>query len=329
MNTSAVFTGPNALATFLQPEANAPTPLVELPRTLNAFAHEGVRIFAKLAYLSPLFTSKQLAARHLLQRAKDEGRLNGVHTLVENSSGNMAASLIVLARQFGISRVVVVVPRDIAPGKLELLRVLGADIEFHTAASGSESGVAHAQKLGRQRGWLNLGQYQNEANPEAYERYLAPQVWEQTGGKLSVFCAGLGTTGTLLGSRRYLKERSPAIAVLGVVPRHDAVPGVRSARRLEEVAFAWEDAIDHRIEVEPKEAFKASLALCRSGILAGPSSGMALAGLREMLAAHKVAGTLDTFRNAAGEVVAAFVCPDSALLYLEKYSTHLDPEDFQ
>ncbi len=325
---SNIFFGENAHMDFLNPSVDTNTPLVELPRELNELVDDGVRVFAKVAFLSPLLNIKHLSAWNLLKQAKEDGLLEGVDTLVENSSGNMALGISVLAKKFGIKNVVVVVPRDIPPGKLEMLRLFGADIEFHNAVPGGISGVAYAKELGKRKGWLNLGQYENEANPKAYEKYFAPQIWEQTQKKLSVFCTGLGTTGTLLGAHSYFKKQSPNIAVVGVVPRHDSVPGVRSVRRLKEVSFAWEDRQDYSAEVETKDAFKTSLALCRLGILAGPSSGMALSGLMQTLKKQKDLSNLDKFRNTDGEVIAVFVCPDSALLYLEKYSTHLNPEDF-
>ena len=327
-NTNNTFTGPSALRTFLNPDDNEPTPLVELPDTLNTFHTDGVRIFAKVAFLSPLFNIKQLPALNLLQDAKDAGKLEEVHTLVENSSGNMALSIAVLARQFGILHMVAVVPRDIPSGKLEILRLAGIDIEFISTAPGARNGVERAKELGAQDGWYNLGQYENKANPAAYEKYLAPQLLQQTNETMTIFCAGLGTTGTIIGSAQYFKQRSLNISIVGVVPRQDSVPGVRSERRLKDVGFTWQGILDHQSTVATRDAFKKSLELSRVGLFAGPSSGMALAGLLQMLTTEKDAGRLDQYRNTYGEVVAVFVCPDSALLYLEKYSTQLDPEDF-
>ncbi len=326
-NTNNTFTGSGALRALLNPNDNVPTPLVELPDTLNTFHTDSVRIFAKAAFLSPLFNIKQLPALNLLQDAKDTGKLNGVTALVENSSGNMVLSLAVLARQFGISRVVAVVPRDIPPGKLELLRFVGADIEFISTAAGAKSGIERAKELGAQDGWHNLGQYENKANPAAYGKYLAPQLLQQTNNAMTIFCAGLGTTGTIAGGAEYFKQHSLNISIVGVIP-HDAVPGVRSEQRLKEVKFSWQGILDHQMTVTTRDAFKRSLELYRAGLFAGPSSGMALAGLLQMLSIEKDAGRLDQYRNTDGEVVAVFVCPDSALLYLDKYSTQLEPEDF-
>ncbi len=323
------FSGPDALRDFLDPGKSVPTPLVELPPTLNPLHKEKVHIYAKAAFLSPLFNIKQIGALGLLRDAAAAGRLRGVHTLVESSSGNMILGLAVLAKYFGIPRVVGIVPRDIAPGKLEVLRLFGVDPEFSDEGRGTASGIGLAKKLGKRRGWLNLAQYENIANPAAYEKWLAPDLWRQTAGTLSVFCAGLGTTGTLSGSARYLRKKSKSIAIVAVTPLTDTVPGVRSTRRLKEVELMQRATFDVRVDIETKTAFKQSLALCRLGLLAGPSSGMALAGLLQFLGEKRANGNLDELRNKRGEVVAAFVCPDSALLYLEKYSTHLDPADLQ
>jgi len=313
---------------FLDPKETT-SPLIELPNTLNPIFEDKVRIFAKAVFLSPLLNVKYFPAFSLLQAAKERGELDGVHTIVENSSGNMAFSLAILAPIFGIKRVVAIVPRDIPSGKFNLLRLSGVDIEFNNESPGGTSGVVRARELGRQDGWHNLGQYENDYNPKAYEQYLAPEIWEQTNGMINVFCTGLGSTGTAIGTARFLKKQNTSVTVIGVTPRQDSIPGVRSVRRLEEVVLKWRDTIDFLLEVETKESFKKSLDLCRAGVLAGPSSGLALIGLLTFLKERKRTDTLDQLRNRDGEVIAVFVCPDTALLYLEKYSTHLDPEDFR
>lgn len=328
-NDKNVFTGARAMRDFLRPDKQAYTPLVELPSALNPFLEDDVHIFAKNMFLLPLLNIKQLAAFNLLETAQQEGKLDGVHTLVENSSGNMALSLAILAPYFNISRVVAVLPRDIAPNKLEILRLFGVAIEFSDLASENMGGVAYAKKLGKQSGWLNLSQYENDANPSSYEKYLAPQLWKQTDGGLTIFCAGLGTSGTVIGAARFFEKNSQKVSVVGVLPVQDSIPGVRSEKRIKESTLPWEKALDYKIKIKTKDAFQNSFEMCRLGILAGPSGGMALAGLLQMLREQKAAGTLDKFRNANGEVVAAFINPDSMLPYLEKYSTHLDMSELQ
>lgn len=324
-----VFSGPNAIRDFLNPDLNSPLPLVELPGRLNPFRDEGVRIFAKLMYLLPLLNVKSLPALNMLLEAEKSGRLKDAHTLVENSSGNTAFSLAILARIFGIQRVKAIVPRDIAPGKLELLRLSGADLKFSSELPGEPSGIVKAREAGKEDGFFNPGQYGNEANPAACEKWVAPQIWEQTRGKLTVFCAGLGTTGTVVGASRYFLKRSAKVTVLGVLCTPDnAVPGVRTESRLREIAFDWRSAANYIVEAGTKESFKKSLDLCQVGLMAGPSSGFALAGLLRFLEARRHASALDEFRNRDGEVLAVLICADTPLPYLDKYSTHLDPCDF-
>jgi cysteine synthase A len=324
-----VFEGPTALADFLNPNNHPPLPLVELPERLNPFHAQGVRIFGKLMYLLPLLNMKSLPAINMLSEAQSSKSLDGVHTIVENSSGNTAFALGVAAHAIGIQRVMALVPWDIAPGKLDLLRLVGVDPRLVRHSPGEPSGIQQARSLGREPGFYSPSQYENAANPEAYEKWVAPQLWQQTQGRMTVFVAGLGTTGTLTGVGRYLRQHSQRIQIVGVICAHDAaVPGVRSESRLTEIQFEWRRAADAIIEVSTRESYKLSLAMCREGIMGGPSSGFALAGAHRFLDEQHNSGTLDRLRNDDGEVLVTFICPDTALPYLEKYSTHLDPSDF-
>jgi cysteine synthase len=326
---AGVFAGPDSLRDFLNPGNHPPLPLVELPDRLNPLRDRGVRIFGKLMYLLPLLSIKSLPALNMLLEAADRGDLDDVTTLVENSSGNTAFSIGVLAGLFGVSQVVAMVPWDIAPGKLDLLRLCGAEPRLVRAPAGPESGISQARAAGRREGWFNPGQYDNAANPAAAEKWLAPEIWSQTQQKLSVFATGLGTTGTLVGASRYFRRLGAPVKVVGVLcDPQSAVPGVRTEAALGEIGFPWRDAADAIVEAGTREAFKKSLDLCRVGLMGGPSSGFALAGLLRFLHSEAAAGRLDALRNGDGEVLTAFICADTPLPYLEKYSTHLDPADF-
>ncbi len=320
-NPDNVFSGPDAIKQFLDPDCNPPLPLVELPGWLNPFAEQKVRIFAKLLYLLPLLNLKSLPVLAMLQDASDQ--LEGVHTIVENSSGNTAFSMAIMARLFGIRSVRAIVPVDIAPGKLELLRLAGADVRFAPPEGG---GVALARRIGERPGFLNLDQYGNQANIAAHAQWTTQQTWDQTKGKLTVYCAGLGTTGTAIGAIRFFREKGSKVTVVGVycLP-NNAIPGVRSIERLQEIAFDWESEVPLRVGAGTTESYKKSLDLCRAGLVAGPSSGFALAGLLRFLEEQS---SLEPLRNSDGEVVAVFVCCDTPFPYLDKYSTILDPADF-
>lgn len=325
----SVFEGPDAVRDFLNPDHHLPLPLVELPEPLNPFVADGVRVFGKLMYLLPLLNVKSLPAINMLLEARDSGRLDGVHDLVENSSGNTAFALGVVAGLYGIRRVVAIVPWDIAPGKLDLLRLCGVEPRLVRDGQGAPSGIAQARANGEAPGCFNPGQYDNGANPASYEKWVLPQIREQLGKRLTVFATGVGSGGTLVGARRYFRQHGEKVCLVGaIVAPGNAVPGVRSEATLREVSHPWRESADAIIEVGTRESFKKSLHLCRSGILGGPSSGFALAGLLRFLESRRADGTLDDLRNDAGEVVATFVCADTPLPYLDKYSTHLDPADF-
>ncbi len=324
-----VFEGPDAVKEFLNPDNSPPLPLVELPDRLNPFRNRNVRIFGKLMYLLPLLSIKSLPALNMLLEADAGGDAEGVHTIVENSSGNTAFSLGVLAGLFGFDRVVALVPWDIAPGKLDLLRICGVEPRLVRNIAGQPSGIVQAREAGNQEGWLNPAQYENDANPAATEKWVAPEIWEQTEGRLSVFATGLGTTGTLVGASRFFRRAASRVKLVGVIcGPGSAVPGVRSEASLGEIGFPWREAADSIVEVATKESFKRSLELCRAGLMGGPSSGFALAGLLKFLMEQEAASGLDALRNQDGEVIAAFMCSDTPLPYLDKYSTHLDPSDF-
>lgn len=326
---SGVFEGPGAVKQFLNPDNHPPLPLVELPDSLNPFRQDGVRIFGKLMYLLPLLNIKSLPSINMLLEASIAGKLEGVQTLVESSSGNTAFSLGVAARMFDIERVVAIVPWDIAPGKLDLLRLCGVEPRLTRSIEGQPSAIAVAREAGKERGCFNPAQYENDANPGAYEKWVAPQIWRQTEGRLTVFACGLGTSGTLVGAGRYFSRFGATVTLVGVICNaQGAVPGVRSEDCLREVSFPWRKTSDCVIEAGTKESYKQSLELCRVGLMAGPSSGFALAGLLRFFEMRQRQSTLDPLRNERGEVIAAFICPDTPLPYLEKYSTHLDPSDF-
>jgi len=329
-----VFSGTNAIRDFLNPDNNPYIPLVELPEHLNPFTQDKVRIYAKLMNMLPLGNVKSLPALNMLLEAEVSGKLDGVHSLIENSSGNTVFSLATIARLFGIEHTKAIVSHEVTWGKLQLLQLLGTKIMVNEEPicpdpSDKMSGIHKAKKIGKRKGWYNPGQYDNKANPRAHEKWTGTQIWEQTEGKITVFCAGLGTTGTMLGAGGYLKKQSTNVATLGVARLpNNPVPGVRTPNLLREIAFDWKGATDYIEEVGTKESFEKSLELCRAGIMAGASSGFALAGLLNFLAKQKEADTLDSFRNNESEVVAVFICPDSPLPYLNEYFEYLDASHF-
>lgn len=333
-NDKNVFSGTDAIRDFLDP-GNLPfLPLVELPTSLNPFAGDGVRIQAKMKSMLPLGNVKSAPAFNMIMEAAARGDLEGVDELIENSSGNTVFSLAIAARQFGVERTSAYVPSEISWNKLLMLLFFGIHpIVNREPQSPSEndpaSGVAKARKDGERPDMLNPGQYENPDNPAAHMKWTGPQIWEQTEGKLSLFAAAMGTTGTLIGTSRYLKSRRPDLPVLGVMRAPDQyVPGARTEKLLNLVDFDWAAHLDHEERVESEHSYRLSMAMSRLGVLAGPSSGMALAGLLQHLQKVKDRGALDGLRNEDGDVLCVFPCPDGPLPYLDEYPKYLGASDF-
>ena len=333
-NNLNVFRGSDAVKKFLNPDNNPPLPLVEIPCELNPFFNEGVHICAKCMNFLPLANVKSLPAYNMLLEKNKDGALDSIENLIENSSGNTVFSLAVIGRLFGIPKTKAIVSHEVTWGKLQLLRLFGTEIFVNEEPicpdpNDKNSGIHLAKKIGKDKGWFNPGQYDNEANPEAHEKWTGPQIWQQTDGEVSLFCAGLGTTGTILGVSRYLKSQSKNITTIGVARKaNNPVPGVRTPTLLKQIAFDWKAYVDHTQEVGTKESFESSLHLCRHGLMVGPSSGFALAGLIEFLKEQKDHGLLDSLKNKNGEIIAVFICPDSPLPYLDEYFEYLDESYF-
>ena len=328
-----VFSGENSVKDFLDPDKNPPLPLVELPKNLNPLAERKVRIFAKLMNFLPLANVKSLPALGMIREKERDGSLSDIDFMVENSSGNTVFSLAVIGRIFGIQKTKAFVSHEVSAGKLQLLRFFGTEIMVNEEPicpdpRDKTSGIYKAKEMGKNKGCWNPGQYDNAANPSAHERWTGPQIWEQTEGKITVFCAGLGTTGTMVGTGAFLKRMNEKVFNLGVVREpNNPVPGVRTANLLQEIAFDWTSAVDKTVEIGTVESFERSLELCRNGIMTGPSSGFALAGLLDFLS--KLSDEqLDRYRNKDGEVVAVFICPDSPFPYIQEYFEYLDADKF-
>lgn len=323
---NGVYEGESAVLDYLDPEKMPYAPLVELPAALNPFRAKGVRIFAKLMNALPLGNIKSVPAYGMLRDARDQGRLSETGVVVESSSGNTAFSMTIIARLMGIPTTKAIVSHEASAGKIDLLRLAGTEIIVNEEPicpdpEDQNSGIYKARAWAEQNGWLNPGQYDNPANPSSHERWTAPQIWEQTRGKISVLCTGLGTTGTVVGIGRYLKAKDPAVQIVGVSrQQNNPVPGVRTDNLLKEVAFEWERFVDHKEEAGTKESYMESLRLCRHGLMVGPSSGLAFSGLLNYLSARQF--------EAGTETIAVFICPDSPLPYLSEYSDHLEESDF-
>lgn len=175
---------------------------------------------------------------------------------------------------------------------------------------------------------VNPNQYENDANWRAHYRWTGPQLLRQLPA-INVVCAGMGTSGTMTGIGKYMRDNKPACVRLGVCTAPgQRVPGPRSFALMEPVGFPWREAVDALEEVGEEDSFGLSLRLSREGLVCGPSSGFNLQGLLQYIGKRKYAGTLEELKNDNGEVHCVFMCCDLPYPYMIEYFEKLDPSWF-
>jgi cysteine synthase len=272
------------------------TPLVGLPR-LSPSAD--VRLWAKLEDHNPTGSIKDRAALFMIDAAEKDGLLSAGATILEPTSGNTGISLAMVARQRGYS-LVCVMPENTSIERRQLLEMWGASIVFSPAAGGSNEAVRVAKAMAAEHpDWVMLYQYGNPANAQAHYETTAPEILADL-PSITHFVAGLGTTGTLMGCGRFLREHVPGIEIIAAEPRYGEL--VYGLRNLDE-GFVPElydaSVLTARFSVGPAEALLRTRELVeQEGIFAGISTGAIL---------HAALG-------AAAKAVAAGVRADIALV---------------
>lgn len=256
------------------------TPLVRLARA-NPHAARGVDLLAKLEGHEPLGSVKERVALAMVEAAEREGRLRPGMTIVESSSGNTGIGLAAVAAVKGY-RLLVTMSAKQSVERRRILAALGAEVVLTSAEGGSDGAWDEADRIaesdpGR---YCRLCQYHEAANPAAHARTTAEEVYAQAGGRVDCFVAGLGTTGTIVGCGRRLKELLPRCRVVAVEP----VPGHRQEGlrniHVSRVPTIYDPSVvDETIATSDEEAVRLTRDLARlEGIFAGVSSGSALAG---------------------------------------------------
>jgi [CysO sulfur-carrier protein]-thiocarboxylate-dependent cysteine synthase len=263
-----------------------------------------VRIYAKLEGQNPGGSMKDRIALRMVEAAERDGVLQPGDTILEPSSGNTGIGLALVARLKGY-RLRVVLPENVSEERRQMLEIFGAEVIPSPGEEGSNGAIRQAEKLAAEDSSLvMLFQYGNPANPDAHYATTGPEILRDC-PELDVFVAGLGTSGTLMGVGRYLKEQKPDVRVVAVEPpAGELVQGLRS---LEDgfVPPIFDPAVlDRKFIVRPRESIEWTRRLLdECGIFAGISSGAVMAGVAKM------AATMD-----AGTIVA--LVPDGGWKYL-------------
>ncbi|HLU56991.1 MAG TPA: cysteine synthase [Pseudonocardia sp.] len=271
-------------------QAVGDTPLVGLP-SLSPAPH--VRLWAKLEDRNPTGSIKDRPALAMIEKAEADGVLKPGCTVLEPTSGNTGISLAMACKLKGY-QLICVMPENTSLERRQLLEMYGAQIIFSPAAGGSNQAVAMAKELAAEHpDWVMLYQYGNPANAEAHYRTTGPEILRDL-PTITHFVAGLGTTGTLVGTGRYLREHKPDVQIVAAEPRYGEL--VYGLRNLDE-GFVPElydpDVLTARYSVGSRDALRRTRQLVeQEGIFAGISSGGILHAA--LAVAEKAAGAGET-----------------------------------
>ena len=281
------------------------TPLVGLP-TMSPSPQ--VRLWAKLEDRNPTGSVKDRAALSMIEAAEADGTLTPGCTILEPTSGNTGISLAMAARLKGY-KLICVMPENTSPERSQLLRMWGAEIISSPAAGGSNEAVRVAKEISAQNpDWVMLYQYGNPANADAHYRGTGPELLADL-PTITHFVAGLGTTGTLMGCGRFLRENVPGISIVAAEPRYGEL--VYGLRNLDE-GFVPElydpDVLTTRFSVGPRDAVRRTRELLeQEGIFAGISTGAIL---------HAALGLAAKAVKAGESADIAFIVCDGGWKYL-------------
>jgi cysteine synthase B len=264
------------------------TPLVGLPRLSPA---PDVRLWAKLEDRNPTGSVKDRAAFFMVEQAEKDGLLVPGSVILEPTSGNTGISLAMVAKLRGY-RLKVVMPENTSAERRQILEMFGAEIIYSSAAGGSNEAVRVAKGLAAEHPeWVMLYQYGNEANARAHYETTGPELLTDL-PEITHFVAGLGTTGTLMGVGRYLRERVPDVKIVAAEPRYgELVYGLRNVDEGFVPELYDESVLTTRFSVSSADALRRTRELLHAeGIFAGISAGCALHAAIAMAAKAVEAG---------------------------------------
>ncbi|MEU7874559.1 cysteine synthase [Dactylosporangium sp. NPDC049140] len=255
-------------------DACGETPLIGLPRLSP---RPGVRLWAKLEDRNPTGSVKDRAALWMVREAEAAGRLRPGDTLLEPTSGNTGIALAMVAKVRGY-RLVCVMPENVSAERAALLRMYGAEVIRSPAAGGSNRAVAMAREIaGDHPDWVLLHQYSNAANARAHFESTGPELLRDL-PTITHFVAGLGTTGTLMGVGRYLREKAPGVQVVAAEPRYgELVYGLRNIDEGYVPELYDPEVLTRRFSVGTADALRRTRELLEAeGVFAGLSTGAVL-----------------------------------------------------
>ena len=270
------------------------TPLVALQRLPGASSN---RILVKLEGNNPAGSVKDRPALSMIRHAEARGEIRPGDTLIEATSGNTGIALAMAAAMKGY-RMVLIMPEHMSLERRATMKAFGAEIVLVSREASMEGARDLAKALEAEGKGKVLDQFSNPDNPLAHYEGTGPEIWRDTAGTVTHFVSSMGTTGTIMGTARYLKEQNPAIQIVGVQPTEGAsIPGIRRWPREYLPSIYDARQVDRVIDVNQQDAEETTRALAaREGIFCGISSGGA------------VAAALQLSRELENAVIVSIIC---------------------
>lgn len=262
------------------------TPMVKLQRINTG---NNVDIFCKLEGNNPGGSVKDRAAYSMIKGALDSGRLKKGMSIVEPTSGNTGIALALMASLFGI-KAELVMPEDATRERVLSMEAFGATVTLTPSNKGMEGAIDYANERLKDGNYIMLNQFANPDNPKIHYETTGPEIWRDTNGTVTHFVSAMGTTGTIMGVSKYLKEQNSDIAIVGCQPAENSrIPGIRKWPEAYLPKIFDKNFVDQYIEVSDTQARDMTRRLAKEeGIFCGMSSGGAVH------AAVELAGTLDS-----------------------------------
>ena len=251
------------------------TPLVALQRiAAQANTERGNVVLGKLEGNNPAGSVKDRPALSMIRRAEERGDIQPGDTLIEATSGNTGIALAMAAAIKGY-RMVLIMPEDLSIERAQTMKAFGAELLLTPKSGGMEYARDLASSMVKQGKGVVLDQFANADNPRIHYETTGPELWEQTGGNITHFVSAMGTTGTITGVSRFLKEKNPAIKIIGVQPQEGSrIPGIRKWPQAYLPAIYQPATVDELALVAQDDAEEMCRRLAREeGIFAGISAG--------------------------------------------------------
>lgn len=255
------------------------TPLVR-SRVLNP--NKKVSLYFKMEGHNPGGSVKDRAAYNMIQSGLDRGEITKDTPLIEATSGNTGIALAMIAGIFGL-KIELVMPENATKERVQTMRAYGAEVILTPADVGIEGARDYAEQKVREKGYRMLNQFGNDDNWKAHYKTTGPEIWQDTEGAVTHFVSSMGTTGTIMGTSTFLKEKNPDIQIVGVQPTdNSSIPGIRKWPPEYLPSIFEPEKVDQVMEVSEAEAADMARLLARKeGIFSGMSSGgAATAALR-------------------------------------------------